>query len=143
VCENKYGQQDVLFLNKYGVYDSFLFNGVYKSTFAVTKEKYEQPIFKQTDMAEAWTYGVGITTPYLTNSVETMTVNTDWISENDVEVVEQMFYSTNILMLDGSEVLSARVMDTAFERKTRVNEKLILYTIQLEYNQPKINKMVR
>ncbi len=26
VCENKYGQQDVLFLNKYGVYDSFLFN---------------------------------------------------------------------------------------------------------------------
>jgi hypothetical protein len=86
---------------------------------------------------------VGITTPYLTNSVETMTVNTDWISENDVEVVEQMFYSTNILMLDGSEVLSARVMDTAFERKTRVNEKLILYTIQLEYNQPKINKMVR
>jgi hypothetical protein len=86
---------------------------------------------------------VGITTPYLTNSVETMTVNTDWISENDVEVVEQMFYSTNILMLDGSAVLSARVMDTAFERKTRVNEKLILYTIQLEYNQPKINKMVR
>jgi hypothetical protein len=86
---------------------------------------------------------VGITTPYLTNSVETMTVNTDWISENDVEVVEQMFYSTNLLMLDGSEVLSARVMDTAFERKTRVNEKLILYTIQLEYNQPKINKMVR
>jgi hypothetical protein len=72
-----------------------------------------------------------------------MTVNTDWISENDVEVVEQMFYSTNILMLDGSAVLSARVMDTAFERKTRVNEKLILYTIQLEYNQPKINKMVR
>jgi hypothetical protein len=72
-----------------------------------------------------------------------MTVNTDWISENDVEVVEQMFYSTNILMLDGSEVLSARVMDTAFERKTRVNEKLILYTIQLEYNQPKINKIVR
>ena len=143
VCENKYGQQDVLFLNKYGVYDSFLFNGVYKSIFAVTKEKYEQPIFKQTDMAQAWTYGVGITTPYLTNSVETMTVNTDWISENDVEVVEQMFYSTNILMLDGSEVLSARVMDTAFERKTRVNEKLILYTIQLEYNQPKINKMVR
>jgi hypothetical protein len=72
-----------------------------------------------------------------------MTVNTDWISENDVEVVEQMFYSTNILMLDGSAVLSARVMDTAFERKTRVNEKLILYTIQLEYNQPKINKIVR
>ena len=142
-CENKYGQQDVLFLNKYGVYDSFLFNGVFRKNFNVTKEKYEQPIFKQTDMAQAWTYGVPISTSYLVNSTETMTVNTDWISQNDVDIVEQMFYSTNILVLDGTEVLSARIADSAFEYKTRVNEKLILYTIQLEYSQPKINKIVR
>ena len=142
-CENKYGQQDVLFLNKYGVYDSFLFNGVFRKNFNVTKEKYEQPIFKQTDMAQSWTYGVPIGTSYLVNSTETMTVNTDWISQNDVDIVEQMFYSTNILVLDGTEVLSARIADSAFEYKTRVNEKLILYTIQLEYNQPKINKIVR
>ena len=142
-CENKYGQQDVLFLNKYGVYDSFLFNGVFRKNYNVTKEKYEQPIYKQTDLAQAWTYGVPITTSYLVNSVETMTVNTDWISENDVDIVEQMFYSTNILVLDGTEVLSAKISDSAFDRKTRVNEKLILYTIQLEYNQPKINKIVR
>lgn len=143
VCENKYGQQDVLFLNKYGVYDSFLFNGVFRKNYNVTKEKYEQPIYKQTDLAQAWTYGVPITTSYLINSVETMTVNTDWISENDVDIVEQMFYSTNILVLDGTEVLSAKISDSAFDRKTRVNEKLILYTIQLEYSQPKINKIVR
>ena len=143
VCENKYGQQDVLFLNKYGVYDSFLFNGVFRSTFGVSKEKYEQPIFKQTNMAESWTYGVPITTSYLVNSVQTMTVNTDWISQNDVDIVEQIFYSTNLLVLDSAEVLSARIVDTTFEKKTRVNEKLILYTIQMEYNQPKINKMVR
>ena len=143
VCQNKYGQQDILFLNKYGVYDSFLFNGVYRSTFAVSKEKYEQPVFKQTDMAQAWTYGVPITTSYLVNSVETMTVNTDWISQNDVDIVEQIFYSTNLLVLDGSALLSARISDSAFEYKTRVNEKLILYTIQMEYSQPKINKIVR
>ena len=142
-CPNKYGQQDVLFLNKYGVYDSFLFNGVFRKNYNVTKEKYEQPIYKQANLAQAWTYGVPMTTNYLINSVETMTVNTDWISENDVDIVEQMFYSTNILILDGTEVLSAKISDSAFERKTRVNEKLILYTIQLEYSQPKINKIVR
>jgi hypothetical protein len=142
VCQNKYGQQDVLFLNKYGVYDSFLFNGVYKSNYSISSEKYQQPIYKQTDLAQAWTYGVGITTPYLVNSVQTMTVNTDWISQNDVDVVEQIFYSNNVL-INGTQVLSARVVDTSFEYKTRLNEKLILYTIQLEYNQPKINKIVR
>ena len=143
VCENKYGQQDVLFLNKYGVYDSFLLNGVFRNNYNVTKERYEQPIYKQANLAQSWAYGVPITTSYLVNSVQTMTANTDWISQNDVNIVEQIFYSTNILILNGADVLSARIVDSAFEHKTRVNEKLILYTIQIEYNQPKINKIVR
>ena len=142
-CQNKYGQQDVLFLNRYGVYDSYLFNGVSRMTYNVTSEQYAQPIFKQADLAQSWSYGVQITTPYLQNSTEVMTVNTDWIPETDVPIVEQIFYSTNVLIESGSDVLSARVIDTAFEFKKRTNEKLIQYTIQLEYNQPKINKIVR
>jgi hypothetical protein len=107
------------------------------------QRKVRTTVFKQTNMAESWTYGVPITTSYLINSLETMTVNTDWISQNDVNIVEQIFYSTNLLVLDGSALLSARISDSAFEYKTRVNEKLILYTIQMEYSQPKINKIVR
>jgi hypothetical protein len=142
-CQNKYGQQDVLFLNRYGVYDSYLFNGVSRRTYAVTNEEYSQPIFKQADLAQSWSYGVQIGTPFLKNSTEVMTVNTDWIPETDVPIVEQIFYSTNVLILSGNNVLSTRVIDTAFEFKKRTNEKLIQYTIQLEYNQPKINKIVR
>ena len=142
-CQNKYGQQDVLFLNRYGVYDSYLFNGVSRRTYNVTSEQYSQPIFKQADLAQSWSYGVQIATPFLQNSTEVMTVNTDWIPEADVPIVEQIFYSTNVLIMTGSEVLSTRVIDTAFEFKKRTNEKLLQYTIQLEYNQPKINKIVR
>jgi hypothetical protein len=142
-CQNKYGQQDVLFLNRYGVYDSYLFNGVSRRTYNVESEKYSQPIFKQADLAQSWSYGVQIGTPFLKNSTEVMTVNTDWIPETDVPIVEQIFYSTNVLILSGNNVLSTRVIDTAFEFKKRTNEKLIQYTIQLEYNQPKINKIVR
>ena len=142
-CQNKYGQQDVLFLNRYGVYDSYLFNGVSRMTYNVESEKYSQPIFKQADLAQSWSYGVQITTPFLQNSTEVMTVNTDWIPEADVPIVEQIFYSTNVLIMTGSEVLSTRVIDTAFEFKKRTNDKLLQYTIQLEYNQPKINKIVR
>jgi hypothetical protein len=144
VCENKYGQQDVLFLNKYGVYDSFLFNGVFRNHYNVSKEKYEQPIYKQTEFGTIMdvrrTHHHKLFGEF---TVQTMTANTDWISQNDVNIVEQIFYSTNILILNGADVLSARIVDSAFEHKTRVNEKLILYTIQMEYNQPKINKIVR
>ena len=70
-------------------------------------------------------------------------VNTDWIDEADIDAIEQVFYSNNILMLDGNIVLAARVVDTAMEKKKQINENLIQYTIQFEYSQPKINKIVR
>jgi hypothetical protein len=70
-------------------------------------------------------------------------VNTDWIGEADIDAIEQVFYSNNILMLDGNIVLAARVVDTAMEKKKQINENLIQYTIQFEYSQPKINKIVR
>ena len=72
-----------------------------------------------------------------------MMVNTDWINEADIDAIEQVFYSNNILMLDGNIVLAARVVDTAMEKKKQINENLIQYTIQFEYSQPKINKIVR
>jgi hypothetical protein len=142
-CQNKYEQQDALYLNKYGVYDSYLFNALSRDNYGVEKETYSQPIFKQADLSQDWSYGVGITTSYLVNSKLTMMVNTDWINEADIDALEQVFYSNNILMLDGNIVLAARVVDSAFEKKKVVNEYLIQYTIQFEYSQPKINKIVR
>jgi len=142
-CQNKYEQQDALYLNKYGVYDSYLFNALSRDNYGIEKETYSQPIFKQADLSQDWSYGVGITTSYLVNSKLTMMVNTDWINEADIDALEQVFYSNNILMLDGNIVLAARVVDSAFEKKKVVNEYLIQYTIQFEYSQPKINKIVR
>jgi hypothetical protein len=142
-CQNKYGQQDALYLNKYGVYDSYLFNALSRDNYGVEKETYSQPIFKQADLSQDWSYGVGVTTSYLVNSKLTMMVNTDWINEADIDALEQVFYSNNILMLDGNIVLAARVIDSAFEKKKILNEYLIQYTIQFEYSQPKINKIVR
>ena len=142
-CQNKYGQQDALYLNKYGVYDSYLFNALSRDNYGIEKETYSQPIFKQASLGQDWSYGVGITTSYLVNSKLTMMVNTDWIGTADVDAIEQVFYSNNILMLDGNIVLAARVVDTAMEKKKRINENLIQYTIQFEYSQPKINKIVR
>jgi hypothetical protein len=142
-CQNKYGQQDALYLNKYGVYDSYLFNALSRDNYGIEKETYSQPIFKQASLGQDWSYGVGITTSYLVNSKLTMMVNTDWIGEADIDAIEQVFYSNNILMLDGNIVLAARVVDTAMEKKKQINENLIQYTIQFEYSQPKINKIVR
>jgi len=142
-CQNKYGEVDVHFLNKYGVYDSMVFNALSREVVNITKEQYQKPIYRQADLNTAWSYGVQITTPYHTNGVTQLTINTDYLPEAYNEVIEQFTLSNNILVVDGTDVWSARITDSAFNKKTIANDKLIQYTFTLEYNQPVINKIVR
>jgi hypothetical protein len=138
-CLNRYGNVTAHFLNKWGVYDSYCFNAVSKKTQNVSSEIYEKPIYRQTDLSQAWDYGVQVMTPFNVNAKTQLTINTNWIPENDNQVIQQMFLSSSIIVDD----FSARVTDSAFAEKKRVNDKLIDYTIQLEFNQPLINKIVR
>jgi len=141
-CQNKYGEVDVHFLNKYGVYDSLVFNALSREVVNITKEQYEKPIYRQADLNTAWSYGVQITTPYHTNGMTQLTINTDYMAEAFNESIQQFLMSNNILIIDG-DVVSARIIDSAFNKKTIANDKLIQYTFTLEYNQPVINKIVR
>lgn len=143
VCQNKFGEVDVHFLNRYGTYETMVFNAVSRRVQNITRESYQRAMYRQTDLAANWTYGVPITTNFLTNAVTQLTINTNWVDESYNEIIQQLMVSENILVIDGSDVVSARVIDSAFTEKKRVNEKLIQYTIQLEYNQPLINKIVR
>lgn len=142
-CVNKYGQVTGHFLNRYGVYDTLVFNGVSKKNIPISKETYSSPVYTSQNLNTAWNYGVQINQSYNVNATTQLTVNTNWISEAYVQVIEQMFFADNILIRDGDFVKSARVIDQAFDEKKRTNVKLIEYTIQLEYNQPLINKIVR
>jgi hypothetical protein len=142
-CLNKYGQVTGHFLNRYGVYETFVFNGVSRKTLATNKENYSKPIYNSSDLNTAWNYGVAIGQSYNVNANVQLMINTNWISETMVQVIQQFFLSDNILIIDQEQTKSARVIDQSYIEKKRVNEKLIDYTIQLEFNQPLINKIVR
>jgi hypothetical protein len=141
-CVNRYGLVTAHFLNKYGVYDSMVFNGVSKKNLNISRETYSKPIYTQSDLRNAYGFGVPINSSYNVNAVTQMTLNTNWISEAYVQVIEQLFFSNNILVKD-TDIKSARVIDSAFSEKKRTNDKLIDYTIQIELNQPLINQIVR
>lgn len=142
-CENKYGTVTVHYLNRYGIYESFVFNALSRTVQEISKKMYQQPIYKQADLNEAFTYGVGIDTSYLVNAKRSRTVNTNYLTQEYNEIIQQIFYSRNMLLVDGTDVFSVRVRDSAFNEKTRVNDKLIQYTIGLNYNQPVINDIAR
>ena len=141
-CENRYGQIPVHFLNRWGVYETYIFNALHRTQIEVSREQYQRALFAQTDLTEKWAYGYQINTPYLVNAKEQYTLNTNYIPENDNDSIQQMQLSDNIL-IDDNGLKSATITDTSLPFKTRNNDKLIDYTIQMAVNSSVINKVVR
>jgi hypothetical protein len=141
-CENRYGLIPLHYLNRWGVYESYVFNALHRTQIDVTRETFQRAMYAQTDMSARWAYGYQINTPYMVNAKEKYTLNSNYIPEGDNDSVQQMFLSDNILLEDGA-IKSATITDSSLGFKTRTNDKLIDYTINLEVNSPLINKVVR
>ena len=141
-CQNRYGLIPLHFLNRWGVYESYVFNALHRTQIDVTRETFQRAMFAQTDMSARWAYGYQINTPYLVNAKEKYTLNSNYIPEDDNDSVQQMYLSDNILLQDGA-IKSATITDASIGFKTRTNDKLIDYTINVEVNSPLINKVVR
>lgn len=67
------------------------------------------------------------------------TLNTDWITEQDANLLEKLIMSTDVYIVENSDTTYTQgvvVTDSSFVRKTNANDKLIQYTIQIEYANP-------
>jgi hypothetical protein len=67
------------------------------------------------------------------------TLNTDWITEQDANLLEKLIMSTDVYIVENADTEFTQgvvVTDSSFVRKTNANDKLIQYTIQIEYANP-------
>lgn len=62
----------------------------------------------------------------------TMELNTGWITEAQSLLLKDLFDSPIVYLWDGGDLISCRVTNTSFQRKLKVNEKLINYTITID-----------
>ena len=80
----------------------------------------------------------GKTTRQTTASLKE-TLNTDWLSEAEAELMEKLIMSTNVYVLENSDTdytQAVLVTDSSLVKKTVANDKLIQYTINIEYANP-------
>ena len=142
-CVNRYGEVTLFFLNRYGVYDSYVFNALSRETRSLNESTYQQPAYVIDDMNYSRSTGQHLARRFNNNAKRTMAINTNWIREVDVETINQLMMSQNVtLFLDGS-YYSARIIDQNYIVKKQINEKLIQYTLQLEFSQHIISKLSR
>lgn len=142
-CTNKYGQLDILYLNRFGVYDTFHFNSLYRDSYTKEVETMFRGMFAQADLTQFWSNGVPMKTSFNQQVYSSRQISSGWISESDVEIMMQIFYTRRGLIVENSQLTAFNVADSAFQRKTNNVDKLIEYTMNLDIASPYINTIVR
>jgi len=125
--------------NSVGGYDYFNFKKKSTQTINVQRDNYSSML--GTFNKSKWRYNNtqrGKTTRQTTAALSE-TLNTDWITEQDANLLEKLIMSTDVYIVENTDTdftQAVMVKDSSFVKKTVANDKLIKYTINIEYANP-------
>ena len=140
-CEPKFNPYVLRFVNDIGGLDQMNFFKKSVKSFEVKGSDY--------DISPFTTYP--FTSPYLgksqvfnKNGTQTIKLNSGWISESEVKLIKQIALSENLLLMDTSDALfvPVKLKNATFVEKTKLNDRVLNYEIELEYANPMINNIV-
>ena len=125
--------------NSKGCYDYFNFKKKSVQTINVVRDNYSSMLGNfNNDLYSYDNFKRGKTTRQTTATLRE-TLNTDWITEEDAVLLENLIMSTNVNIIENADTdytVPVMVSDTSFVKKTVANDKLIKYTINIEYANP-------
>ena len=128
--ECKYPLINCVFKNKFGVWQTIPFNRLSKKSQDFTNESYNGLISTYGSYAlnqhEKQTFNV--------NGKEKVTVNTDFISEEYNALFTELMLSEFIYLEENGQVLPVNLLKNSFEKKTKLINKLIQYSMDFEYS---------
>ena len=128
--ECKYPLVNCIFKNKFGVWQTIPFNKLSKKSQDFTNESYNGLISTygsySLNQHEKQTFNV--------NGKEKVTVNTDFISEEYNALFTELMLSEFIYLEENGQVLPVNLLKNSFEKKTKLNNKLIQYSMDFEYS---------
>jgi|TARA_R110002020_G_scaffold30039_5_gene94634 hypothetical protein len=147
ICENSFGYEGIrlTWLNKLGTWDYYTFNQKSVKSVSTKKSTYTQ-------LGGTWNEATyqpagykGGKKNFRVNSKEKITLNTDFLNDLESVWIEGIITSPEVYIVneysndDGSGIIKKYVepvivTTSNFVRKTKANDKLIQYTIEIERN---------
>lgn len=153
-CEIKYEPIQLAYISKYGTWNYATFFKRSEETIDITSDQYRTI----TGNVQNGAYTYGLHNPmykkYNTNGKRRLTINSGFVAEEFKEVMEQIMLSEYVLVVANSTVtkdgstytytanngtIAANVSTNSLVKKKSVNDKLIDYTLDLEYAFDEIN----
>ena len=134
---SKYKPKRFAFRNRFGAWDYVNFNAKNSENSDINRETYVKPIGNWSGATYALNSFDRTKTSFNTKSVKKGTANTNFISENDVNWLQELFESEDVYVYEGGYWKPIVITDTNFITKTTVNDRLIQYSINYEYSNNK------
>jgi len=135
--ECKYPLINCIFKNKYGFWQTIPFNKLSKKTQDFTNESYNGLISNY----GAYNLNTHVKRTYNINGREKVTVNTDFIPEEYNALFTELMLSEFVYLEENGTVLPVNVVKTSFEKKTKLINKLIQYSMDFEYSFDLLNNI--
>jgi len=125
--------------NSVGGYDYFNFKMKSTQTINVTRNNYNTLIGRFNGSKYSYNDTQrGITTRKVT-AILKETLQTDWITEQDAILLEKLIMSTAVYIIENADTTYTEgviITNSSFVKKTSANDKMIQYTINIEYANP-------
>ena len=135
---SKYMPMKVTFVNKYGALQDIYFDKKSTETMTTTVQKY-----KNNNLSTTGTYS-RTAHQYRTlikTGQEKMILNTGFVDEGMNEPIKQLMLSEQVWMKRGTEYHPIDVSTSSLTFKTKANDKLINYTIEVEHAHEHIDRV--
>lgn len=129
---SKYESKRIYFLNKLGAYDAFTFDLLSRENNSIERKKYRRNVGGFSGSSYVYTDFQRANIIYDTQVSETMILNSNWITEAESAWLEELISSPITYMETASGIEVVNIVDTAYEVKKTVNDKLFNLQITIE-----------
>ena len=129
---SKYENNDIYFLNRYGAVESFRFNKVKRQKYQVKRSQFKQTPYNLVGSNYSYDVSSKSTSNYHTEMDEVITLNSDWITENESLWLKELIASPYIWLMDNGVLKAVNIVNSDYEVKKHINDKVFNLTIEVQ-----------
>lgn len=132
---SKYTPIRFKFMNNYGKYDYYTFTGAMTKNTNIKRNIYKSNPNQWSGTNYSYSTTSRGLSQYETILDDTITINSDWITEAESIWLEQLVTSPDVYIYDGSNLVSVNITDSAYQTKYEASQQLFNLVISFTYSQ--------